>query len=164
VKTQNQLKATDTRFKTPLLFLTASLFLVACSSSSDPRPTSVKEHVELVCDEVWNEVKTNETVEVSALLLGVPTVNLPTSRIKKNSSAKDICECTKGMMVERSKGGSKIDDNIFLSTRAEAVYKGLKKGSFDELSAENQALFGMMTSTLLMYSAKCIFDAASKGN
>ena len=54
--------------------------------------------------------------------------------------------------------------NIFLSTRAEAVYKGLKKGSFDELSAENQAFFGMMTSTLLMYSNKCIFDAASKGN
>lgn len=160
MKTQNQFKVSNTSFKTPLLFLVAPLFLVACSSSSDPRPTSVKEHVELVCDEVWNDVKTNETVEVSALLLGVPTVNLPTSRIKKNSSANSICECTKGMMVE----GSKSNDNIFLSPKAEAVYKGLKKGSYDELSSENQAFFGMMTNALLTFSNKCIFDAANKGN
>ena len=150
------------RQKFTLFLPVLSLWLVSCSGEGDsPRPTSFKEHVDIMCESTWDTVVTEEThfnTGDYGLFLGVPSVNIQTSRIRKNTSESGMCECTKDILINNMK------PDMFLGPEAESVYNGLKKGTVEELSAENQVVFIQMTSVIRGVISKCVYDAALKGN
>ena len=152
------------RQKFTLFLPVLSLWLVSCSGEGDsPRPpTSFKEHVDMFCEHTWDTVKSNDVMDTGTdfllLALGVPPVSIPTDRIKRNTSEDGLCECTKDFLIK----GKQAD--LFLGAEAESVYKGLKKGTVEELSVQNQAKFMEMTSWIGVFMTKCVYDASLKGN
>jgi hypothetical protein len=77
----------------------------------------------------------------------------------RKSSSRELCTCTKEWLPKNDITHMLLKDDLY-----EKIEAGMKKGKIEDLSAQNQGVYSLLSSAITMTYTACANDFAKKGN